>query len=63
MGFEVIKGLVKLGHIHMKASAFPIRYFVPHSKKKISRNICIHTKPLKPTENSVVYMPDQYGAL
>lgn len=44
-------------------------FFFPWFKKKfrphgaVSRNIYIHTKPVKPTENDVVYMPDQYVAL
>ncbi len=29
----------------------------------ISRNICVHMKPLKPAQNDVVYMPDHYVVL
>ncbi len=39
---------------------FPL-FFRKHSA--VSRNICVHMKPLNPTQNDVVYMPDQYVAL
>ncbi len=42
-------------HPH-EARAFPIRSPPP----LVSRNICVHTKP---TQNDVVYTPDQYVAL
>jgi len=41
-------------------------FFFPHSKKKVrkhggvSKNICVHTKPLKPTQNDVVDIPETY---